>query len=100
MLLRYIARRILVSIPVLLAVIFITYGLAIFGAGDPVATMVSQTEQRNNKELVERLRKQHGFDKPFIVQYVTYVGKVVRGDWGESISQQFKGRSVRSLILK
>jgi ABC-type dipeptide/oligopeptide/nickel transport system permease component len=100
MLLRYIARRILVSIPVMLAVIFITYGLAIFGAGDPVATMVSQTEQRNNKELVDRLRKQHGFDKPFIVQYVTYVGKMVRGDWGESISQQFKGRSVRSLILK
>ncbi|HKG26601.1 MAG TPA: ABC transporter permease [Thermomicrobiales bacterium] len=100
MFLRYVARRVAMSVPVLLAVIFITYGMAIFGPGDPVATMVGQTEQRNNQELIARLRHQHGYDRSFVVQYVDYVGKLVRGDWGEGVSIQYQGRSVRSLILQ
>jgi ABC-type dipeptide/oligopeptide/nickel transport system permease component len=100
MFLRYLARRVAVSVPVMLAVIFITYGMAIYGPGDPVATMVGQTEQRNNQELIARIRHEHGYDRPFVVQYVDYVGKFIRGDWGEGVSLQYQGRSVRSLITK
>jgi ABC-type dipeptide/oligopeptide/nickel transport system permease component len=98
--LRYVGRRLLLSIPILLAVIFITYGLAIFGPGDPVATLVGQTEQRNNQELIARLRHEYGYDRPFVVQYIDYVTNLVEGDWGTSVSVQFQGRSVRSLIMK
>jgi peptide/nickel transport system permease protein len=74
--------------------------MAIYGAGDPVATMVGQTEERNNQALIARLRHQYGYDRPFPVQYVHYVDKFVRGDWGNAVSLQYQGRSVRSLILK
>jgi len=86
------------SVPVMLAVIFITYSLAIYGAGDPVATIVGQTEQRGNEELIERLRQRHGYDRPFLVQYVDYVGKFVTGDWGTSF--QLQNQSVRVLIFR
>jgi oligopeptide transport system permease protein len=90
-------RRLITAVPVLLAVIFITYALAIYGPGDPVSTLVSQTaEQRNNEELKARLREKYGYDRPLVVQYVDYVGNVARGDFG--LSMQFQGRSVRSLI--
>jgi len=82
----------------MLAVIFITYSLAIFGAGDPVATIVGQTEQRGNEELIERLRHRHGYDRPFVVQYVDYVGEFVTGDWGTSF--QLQNQSVRALIFR
>ena len=98
MFLRYVGRRLLLSVPVMLAVIFITYSLAIFGAGDPVATIVGQTEQRGNEELIERLRHRHGYDRPFVVQYVDYVGEFVTGDWGTSF--QLQNQSVRALIFR
>lgn len=98
MLARYVARRLLLAGPVLLAVIFITYALAIYGPSDPVATLVGQTEQRGNQELIDRLRHEYGYDRPFPVQYVDYVGKLARGDWGVSLQRQ--GQSVRSLIVR
>ncbi len=98
MLARYVARRLLLAVPVLLAVIFVTYALAIYGPSDPVATLVGQTEQRGNQELIDRLRHEYGYDRPFPVQYVDYVGKLARGDWGVSLQRQ--GQSVRSLIAR
>lgn len=94
----YFLRRILIAIPVVLIVMLITYGLAIFGPGDPVATMIGQTEQRNNQELIERLRHEHGFDQPFVVQYANYVKDFVTGDWG--ISFQSQDQAVRVLVFR
>jgi ABC-type dipeptide/oligopeptide/nickel transport system permease component len=94
----YLVRRIGVAVPVVLIVMFITYGLAVFGPGDPVVTMIGQTEQRNNRELIERLRHEHGFDDPFVVQYANYVKDFVSGDWG--ISFQTQDQSVRALISR
>jgi ABC-type dipeptide/oligopeptide/nickel transport system permease component len=96
MLAKYAARRILLTIPVILAVIALTYGMALYGAGDPVATLVGQTEARGDVELIERLRSQHGYDRPFVVQYADYVRKFVSGDWGTSF--QLQNQSVRILI--
>jgi len=96
MLAKYAARRILLTIPVILAVIALTYGMALYGAGDPVATLVGQTEARGDVELIERLRSEHGYDRPFVVQYADYVRKFVSGDWGTSF--QLQNQSVRILI--
>jgi ABC-type dipeptide/oligopeptide/nickel transport system permease component len=95
---RYILRRLFLVVPVMLTVILMTYGLALYGAGDPVSTLVGQTEQRGNEELIERLRERHGYNRPFLVQYVDYVARFVSGDWGTSF--QMQGQSVRVLILR
>jgi ABC-type dipeptide/oligopeptide/nickel transport system permease component len=98
MFLRYAARRLLLTIPVLLAVIFITYGLALYGAGDPVRTLVGQTESRGDEELIERIRERYGYDRPFVVQYADYVFKFATGEWGTSF--QLQDQSIRHLILR
>ncbi len=94
--LKYAARRIMVTIPVMLAVIALTYGMALYGAGDPVATLVGQTENRGDQELIDRIRHQHGYDRQFIIQYADYVRKFIAGDWGTSF--QLQDQSVRVLI--
>jgi ABC-type dipeptide/oligopeptide/nickel transport system permease component len=95
--LQYALRRILIVIPVMLAVMALTYAMAIYGAGDPVATLVGQTENRGNQELIDRLRHEHGYDRPFYVQYPDFVWKFVQGDWGTSF--QMNDQSVRTLIM-
>jgi ABC-type dipeptide/oligopeptide/nickel transport system permease component len=94
----YLLRRLLIAVPVVLVVMLLTYALAVYGPGDPVSTMIGQTEQRNNQELIERLRHEHGYDKPFIVQYANYVTDFVQGDWG--ISFQSQDQSVRVLVFR
>lgn len=98
MFLRYAARRLLLTVPVLLAAILITYSLAIYGAGDPVATFIGETELRGNQEAIDQLRHEYGYDRPFVVQYADYVAGFATGDWGESIQRQ--NLSVRFLVMK
>jgi len=94
----YFLRRLLIAVPVILIVMLLTYGLAVYGPGDPVSTMIGATEQRNNQELIERLRHEHGYDKPFLVQYANYVSDFVQGDWG--ISFQSQDQAVRVLVFR
>lgn len=90
----YIARRLL-WLPVLLLIItFITFVLGTYGPGDPVEVRLGP---KANPEAVARLRQQLGLDRPFVVQFASYVGKVVRGDFGESY--RFPGRKVMDVIL-
>lgn len=96
--LQYVARRVLLVVPILLAVIFITYALAIYGGGDPIETLVGATEARGNEALIEQLRHRYGYDRPFLVQYADYVAKFFTGDWGTSF--QLQKQSVWSLIFR
>lgn len=98
MVLRFIAQRVLLFVPVLLAVIMLTYALAIYGAGDPIRTIVGETEAGNDEQLIARLRHQYGYDRPFLVQYGGYVVSFITGDWGTSL--EFRGQSVRALIFR
>lgn len=81
--------------PVVLVIVsFVTFTLGQFGPGDPMQVLVGQ---KNNPELVERLRKERGLDKPFFEQYTNYItGVVTRLDFGESY--KYTGRTVNELI--
>jgi peptide/nickel transport system permease protein len=82
-LLRYVARRLLVLLPVLLGVSVLVFVLIHLAPGDPITTMLG-VHARTPGEAA-RLRHLLGLDQPLPVQYVKWLGRVVRGDFGDSL---------------
>ncbi|MBI5670528.1 MAG: ABC transporter permease [Chloroflexi bacterium] len=79
--LRYITRRLLQSLLVILGVTLLTF-LTLHLAGDPTYLYVSE---RASQEEIEATRKKLGFDQPLPVQYVNFLSGLARGDLGMSI---------------
>jgi len=82
--LTYVARRLLLAVPVLLGVVFVVMLTVELIPGDAVALMLGE---HATPEAVARLRDYLGLDKPLMVRYAAYVGHVARGDLGRSIQQ-------------
>ncbi|MCL2608914.1 MAG: ABC transporter permease [Treponema sp.] len=80
---KYILRRILMMLPVLLGVMFVIFTLVYITPGDAATILLGE---RAPKEAVAALRQEMGLDQPFLVQFVGYVTKVVRFDLGDSFS--------------
>lgn len=80
---KYLARRILTTIPVLVGISFIVFALVSFAPGDSISLMLSN--ETVNVENVAKLKADLGLDRPWYVQYVSYMGKLLRGDMGRSI---------------
>jgi peptide/nickel transport system permease protein len=78
---RYIIRRMLISIPVLLGITLITFFL-LHASGDPMAVYASNPSI--TAEDLARLEKTYGFDKPVYVQYLYWLRNIVTGNWGQS----------------
>jgi peptide/nickel transport system permease protein len=78
--LKFLLKRLLEIIPVLLIISFIVFTL-VFVAGDPVALMLPEDA---SQEDIENLREALGLNEPFIVQYGTYMLNLVQGDFGDS----------------
>src|SRR3990172_7341161 len=81
---RFIARRLLGMIPLLLGVSLVIFALLRLIPGDPVVIMIGA--ENATPEEVARLRHVLGLDQALPVQYVKFLGRVVRGDLGMSIS--------------
>jgi peptide/nickel transport system permease protein len=79
---QYIIRRLLALIPVLIGVSIVVFLLIRMIPGDPVVVMLGE---RARLEDVERVRKEMGLDRPIYIQYVEWIGRVLRGDLGKSI---------------
>src|SRR4029453_7718247 len=82
--LTFVARRLLLAVPVLLGVVFVVMLTVELIPGDAVALMLGE---HATPEAVARLRDYLGLDKPLLVRYTAYVGRVARGDLGRSIQQ-------------
>ncbi|SDO23812.1 peptide/nickel transport system permease protein [Paenibacillus sp. yr247] len=78
----FIIRRILQMIPVLLGVTFVVFLIIQLVPGDPAVLLAGENA---SAEQVAQLRHQLGLDQPIIIQYLSYVADVFRGDLGESI---------------
>lgn len=81
----YIARRLLMLIPVLLGVTFLTFAIAQVTPGDPVVLMLGTYA---TPERVAELREQLGLNDPLWVQYGRYVWDLLHGDLGTSVRGQ------------
>jgi peptide/nickel transport system permease protein len=79
--LTYILRRILATIPMLLAISVASFLLLHMLPGDPTTVLLGQRATAENKR---ELRAQLGLDKPLPQQYALYMADVVRGEFGES----------------
>ena len=80
--LRFLARRVLLTIPVLLGVATLVFLLIHLIPGDPVRTMLGESAP---EESVTELRGRLGLDKPLYLQYATYLKDLARGDLGKSL---------------
>jgi len=79
---RYVVRRLLLLVPVLLGVSVIIFMVLHLAPGDPAEIMLgSQATQAD----LERLRAELGLTEPLYIQYVDWLGQVARGDLGRSI---------------
>lgn len=79
---KFIFKRILMMIPVMLGVTFVVFSMMYFTPGDPARLILGDTA---TEQEVEELRSEMGLNDPFFVQYVNYIKKaVVEGDLGTS----------------
>jgi len=83
--LAYTARRILGLVPVLLGVVFLVFGMLWISPGDPVVALLGESAQGISSEALAELRHAYGLDRPFLVQFGSYLADVVRGDLGVSV---------------
>jgi ABC-type dipeptide/oligopeptide/nickel transport system permease component len=100
--LRYLVRRLLLTIPVLLGVATLVFALIHLVPGDPAQAMLGEGA---TLEEVERLRGQLGLDRPLPAQYVDFLGGILRGDLGTSfrygtpVTEQIRTRLPNTAIL-
>ena len=78
----YILKRLIYTIPIALGVSVICFGLVHIGPGDPLSTLLPEDAPQ---EVVDRLKAEYGLDKPLVIQYFVWLGKVLTGDFGISI---------------
>jgi ABC-type dipeptide/oligopeptide/nickel transport system permease component len=80
--LRYLIRRLVLTIPVLVGVATLVFALIHFIPGDPAQAMLGEGA---TPEEVHQLRERLGLNRPLIVQYGSFLGGLVRGDLGVSL---------------
>jgi peptide/nickel transport system permease protein len=79
--LRFIIKRILLVIPILIAVTFIVFFIMDLTPGDPATIILGDMA---TQEDIEQLNEEFGFNDPFLTRYFNYMSGVIRGDFGIS----------------
>lgn len=101
-LMKYVLKRLLMLIPVLIGVTLFIYVILSLAAGDPARLILGQEA---TVEEVEAKRIEMGLDKPILVQYVNYMKNLLQGDFGTSwyndydVLEEFLGRVPNTLTL-
>src|SRR5437764_2317035 len=89
--LRFIARRVLETIPVLLIVATLTFFMVRLAPGGPFSS-----EKNIPPEIQKNIEAYYGLDKPLFNQYLDYLGNLLHGDFGPSF--KYANWSVNELI--
>lgn len=80
----YALKRLLQLIPILLAITFLSYGMMRIAGSDVVEQKMENTSGTVSQEMIDNARAELGLDKPFVMQYFTWLGNLLRGDMGTS----------------
>lgn len=82
---QYIVRRLIQTIPLLLAISVLSFLIMHLAPGDPTAMYADPTKGiGNNPEALQLLRRQLGLDQPLYIQYWKWLTNTLRGNWGYS----------------
>lgn len=93
---RYVLKRLLLAIPLLLGIATITFFIAHLAPGDPMDMyLAKRADKQIDPEAIALIRQKYGLDQPIHVQYVKWLGNLATGDLGESFRYR---RPVASLI--
>ncbi|MBI4245891.1 MAG: ABC transporter permease [Candidatus Rokubacteria bacterium] len=92
---KYVVRRVLIAIPVLLGISVVLFAVLALAPGDPFEELA--TNANVPPEVAQRLRAQFGLDDPLPVRYARWLTSMLRGDWGFSFQSRM---NVDQLILQ
>jgi peptide/nickel transport system permease protein len=81
----YTLSRLVGTIPVLLGVTVVVFLMTLLTPGDPVVALLGDSAQGITGEAREALRRELGLDRPLPLQYLDYLGGLLRGDLGTSV---------------
>ena len=102
---RYVFRRLLQLIPILLVITFLSFGMMRLAGSDAVLQKMENTGMAASQEVIDAARAELGLDKPFLTQYVVWLGNLLQGDMGTSyisgqeVFQTFLSKLPATLLL-
>src|SRR5688572_32710098 len=89
----YLIKRLIEIVPTILMITFVVFVMMRSIPGDPVVALLGDAY---TEEDAVKVRQTYGLDRPILVQYVIWLGKLLQGDWGSSI---LSGRPVLQDVL-
>ena len=92
--LQFIVRRLLLAIPILLAVLSLVFFVVRMAPGDPAQVMLGDSA---SQESLDSLRHELGLDRPVLVQYGEFLFSVMKGDLGDSIIRK---QSINTIVAE
>lgn len=81
---KYVLKRLLQLIPILLGITFLSFAMMRVAGSDVVTELYTNRGTEVSQEVIDARRAELGLDKPFLVQYGTWLTGMLRGDMGES----------------
>lgn len=88
--LKYIIKRLIISILTILVLVTVTFILVRLMPGDPF------TSEKMIPEIRENMMAYYGFDKPLHIQYIQYIKNLLKGDLG--LSLKYSNRSINTML--
>lgn len=102
---RYIVKRLLQLIPILIGITFLSFAMMRLAGGDAVTYMYENAGVSVSQEIIDEAKAKYGLDKPFLVQYATWFAGMITGDMGESyvshrdVYETFVGKLPATILL-
>lgn len=81
---RYILRRLLQLLPVLVGITFLSFAMMRLAGGDAVTYMYENAGANVSQEVIDAAKAEYGLDQPFLVQYARWFVGMITGDMGQS----------------
>lgn len=81
---KYVFKRLLQLIPILIGITFLSFAMMRLAGGDAVTYMYENAGTAVSQEIIDAAKAEYGLDKPFLVQYANWLLGMLQGDMGES----------------